>query len=44
MIHFEFIIISNLYKRYFIILLFIIVNNEKEYKIKRLIKKTILLL
>lgn len=39
--HFKLIIIatSDSYKRCFIILLFIIIDNEKEYKIERLIKK-----
>ena len=31
--------ISNLYNRHFIIPLFIIIDNEKEYEIERLIKK-----
>ena len=40
-IHFKLIIdfISNSYKRYFIVLLSIIINNEKKYKIEYLIKK-----
>ena len=33
------IIISDSYKRYFIILSFIIIDNEEEYKIERLIRK-----
>ena len=33
------IIISNSYKRYFIILSLVIIDNEKKYEIERLIKK-----
>ena len=41
MIYFESSItfISDLYKRYFIVLSPIIIDNEEEYKIKRLIRK-----